>query len=248
AIGKEQGVIQVSLARTVVAEGQPDKDYHGKTISSGEYVCLEVTDNGCGMDEETKWRIFEPFYTTKFTGRGLGMSAVLGIIMSHGGALQLFSQSGQGSAFKVYLPVQAGNSVGGKRKGSPVPSAHWQGSGTILLVEDEDKVRLIAKALLKRFGFTVLEAVNGKEALELYQKNAAEITLVMTDMGMPVMDGYELFGELKKLCPNLPIIVSSGYGYAEVSSRIPADDISGFISKPYKPEQMREVLKRVLKV
>ena len=243
AIGAEQGEIQVSLFRTTVSDGQATKDYHGISIPLGEYVCLEVTDNGCGMDEETKWRIFEPFYTTKFTGRGLGMSAVLGIIKSHAGALQLHSQLGQGSSFKVYLPVQKSDSVSDENT-STVPSAPWKGNGTILLVEDEDQVRLIAKALLKNFGFTVLEAVNGNEALELYQRKATDITLVLTDMGMPIMDGYELFYELKKLNHELPIIVSSGYGDAEISSRIGLDNIAGLISKPYNPEQLREVLKR----
>ena len=246
AIGKEHGEIRVSLATTAIEIGQSEQDYNGNSIPPGEYICLEVTDNGSGMDEETRWRIFEPFYTTKFTGRGLGMSAVLGIIKSHGGALQLYSQLGQGTTFKVYLPVPKKNSTEYEGQKQFIPSAPWQGSGTILLVEDEEQIRLIAKALLKKFGFTVLEAVNGKEALELYQRNATDITLVMTDMGMPIMDGYELFHQLKKINPKLPIIVSSGYGDAEVSSRIDIDDIAGLISKPYNPNQLREVLKRVV--
>ncbi|MEI6702665.1 MAG: PAS domain S-box protein [Deltaproteobacteria bacterium] len=246
AIGNEQGEIQVSLANATVIAGQSDKDYNGKAIPPGGYILLSVTDNGCGMDEETKWRIFEPFYTTKFTGRGLGMSAVLGIIKSHGGALQLFSQIGHGSTFKVYLPVSTTGITVGEDQTASAPSAPWRGSGTILLVEDEDEVRHIAKALLKNFGFTVLEAVNGKEGLELYQKNASEISLVLTDMGMPVMDGYEMFHKLKSLNPELPIIISSGYGDTEVSSRIGSDNIAGLISKPYNPDQLREVLKRVV--
>jgi two-component system cell cycle sensor histidine kinase/response regulator CckA len=246
AIGKEQGEILVLLTKTKIITDQPEKDYHGKAIPPGNYACLEVTDNGCGMDEETKWRIFEPFYTTKFTGRGLGMSAVLGIIKSHSGALQLFSQLGHGSTFKVYLPIQKSDSSRDEDLRVSIPSVPWHGSGTILLVEDEDQVRLLAKTFLQEFGFTVLEAVNGKDALELYQKNATDIRLVVTDMGMPVMDGYELFHELKKLKPELPIIVSSGYGDAEVSSRIGSDNIAGLISKPYNPNQLREVLKAVL--
>jgi signal transduction histidine kinase len=246
AIGKEQGEIQVTLVKTTLIGGESDKDYNGKIIPSGDYVCLEVSDNGCGMDNETKYRIFEPFYTTKFTGRGLGMSALLGIIMSHGGALQLFSQLGQGTTFKVYLPVQKGDFAGDDDHLTSETSDPWLGSGTILLVEDEEHVRLIAKAMLNKFGLTVLEAVNGKEALELYQRNATDITLVMTDIGMPVMDGYELFSRLKNLNNKLPIIISSGFGDAEVSSRIPIDDIAGLISKPYKFDQLREVLKTVL--
>ena len=246
AIGKVQGEVNISLAKTTIIAGSPVNDYHGRSIPSGAYVCLEITDNGCGMDEQTKLRIFEPFFTTKFTGRGLGMSAVIGIISSHGGALQLFSHLGQGTTFKVYLPVPTSDPAGAGRLGLPTPSAPWQGSGIILLVEDEDQVRLIAKTLLLKFGFTVLEAVNGKEALELYQKNADDIRLVLTDMGMPVMDGYELFYELKNRNSKLPIIVSSGFADTEVTSRIGSDNIAGFINKPYNPEQLLEVLKGVV--
>jgi nitrogen-specific signal transduction histidine kinase len=245
AIGIVQGEIQISLAKTVILAGQSDVDYHGKSILPGEYLCLEVTDNGCGMNEETKWRIFEPFFTTKFTGRGLGMSAVLGIITSHNGALQLFSQLGQGTIFKVYLPVPHSEPIGDKLS-QQVSSIPWQGSGTILLVEDEDQIRYLAKTLLIRLGFSVLEAVNGKEALKLYQENTPDIKLVFTDMGMPVMDGYELFYELKRLNPELPIIISSGFGDADVTSRIPPENIAGLVNKPYNPDRLREVIKSVL--
>ena len=245
AIGKDQGEIRVALSKATVIAGPADKDYHGKTIPPGIFVCLEVTDNGCGMDEETRWRIFEPFYTTKFTGRGLGMSATLGIVMSHGGALQLFSQVGQGTTFKVYLPVLLSEAAGEENPGRSVPATPWQGSGTVLLVEDGDEVRHIAHSLLDMFGFAVVEAVNGKQALALYHQHAAEITLVFTDLGMPIMDGYELFRELKKFNPELPIIISSGFGDVEVSSRIANEDIAGLISKPYNAGQLREVLKRV---
>jgi signal transduction histidine kinase len=245
AIGIEQGEINVSLAKFDVIEGLSFADHLGESISPGEYICLEVTDNGCGMDEETKWKLFEPFFTTKFVGRGLGMSAVLGIINSHGGALQVFSQLGQGTAFKVYLPALVGELSGRSDEGPSTAEATWQGCGTILLVEDEEPVRDIAKERLEILGFTVLEAVNGKEALELYQMNAENITLVLTDMGMPVMDGYELFDALKKLNPELPIIISSGYGDVEVTSRIRSDEIAAIITKPYNLDKLREVLKRV---
>ncbi|MEI7934846.1 MAG: ATP-binding protein, partial [Chlorobiaceae bacterium] len=236
AIGEEQGEIKVLLTKTTVTAEHLDKDYHGKAIPPGGYVCLEVTDNGCGMDEETKWRIFEPFYTTKFTGRGLGMSAVLGIIQAHNGALQLFSELGKGTTFKVYLPFKTSASNEDENQKKADTPAPWQGSGTILLVEDEEPIRIIAKTLLEKFGFTVLEAVNGIEALELYRKNAADITLVVTDMGMPVMDGYALFRELKKIKPKLPIIVSSGYGEGDVTSRIAREDIAALINKLQNPE------------
>lgn len=245
AIGKEFGEISVSLTEKTVNGVHSEVDYNGKAISPGSYVCLEVTDNGCGMDEEIKWRIFEPFYTTKFSGRGLGMSAVLGIIMSHNGALQLHSQLGQGTTFKVFLPARKGVSDKGD-KVNQASETSWHGSGTILLVEDEDQIRFVAKELLELFGFTVIEAVNGKEALDLYQVHASEISLVVTDMGMPIMDGYALFDALKRLNSALPIIISSGFGDADVTSRIDIYDIAGLISKPYTSDRLREVLKDVL--
>ena len=242
AIGTEQGNITVSLDIAAIESGQGEKEYLGKEIAPGSYICLKVTDNGCGMDEETKQRIFEPFYTTKFTGRGLGMSAVLGIIKAHNGALQLTSQVGFGTTFTVYLPVQSSKTVGDLL---PLVSLMpWQGDGTVLLVEDEPQVSIVAKTLLQALGFTVLLAENGQIALEMYQKHAEYITLVLTDIGMPVMDGYQLIHKLKTLNPELPIIVSSGFGDAEVTSHI-HENIAGVVSKPYSFGQLREVLKRV---
>jgi PAS domain S-box-containing protein len=246
AISNIPGEIAVSLAKPAVIAGQSEKDHLGNIIPPGKYFCLEVKDNGCGMDEATKCRIFEPFFTTKFTGRGLGMSAVLGIITAHKGAVQLFSQPGEGTTFKVYLPVQTGESAGEESPNQTAVSLTWQGSGTILLVEDEEQIRMIGKILLKKFGFAVLEATNGKEALELYQKYASDIILVVTDMGMPVMDGYALIRALKKISPELPIIISSGFGSNVVTSQLDAEDIAGLLSKPYNPVQMLEVLKSVV--
>ena len=243
-IGKEQGEIRVLLTETTTNDEHPDKDYNGKAIPPGSYVCLEVTDNGCGMNDESKWRIFEPFYTTKFSGRGLGMSAVLGIIHSHKGALQLHSQLGQGTTFKVYLPAQKKDSAK-DRSVQLKTESEWRGHGTILLAEDEAEIRYIVKTLLEMFGFTVVEAVNGKEALDLYQKSASDISLVMTDIGMPVMDGYALFHALKLIKPTLPIIISSGFGESDAITSIDPDEIAGLICKPYTAEKLKDVLKSI---
>jgi len=170
---------------------------------------------------------------------------VLGIITAHKGAFQISSQPGEGATFRVYLPVQKSDAAGDKAVQQVAP-APWKGSGTILLVEDEEQVTFIVKTMLKALGFTVIEASNGKEALELYRTNVAEITLVMTDIGMPFMDGYELFRELKKLNPKLPIIISSGFGEKIVTSRIAREEIAGLLGKPYSFEQLLDVLKSVV--
>ena len=244
AIGDMQGEVCVSLSKSEIRAGQSVKDHLGTAIPAGIYLCLEIRDNGCGMDEETKRRIFEPFYTTKFPGRGLGMSAVLGILKAHNGALQISSQPGEGAAFKVYLPVSKGVATEEESLRQTAP-ALWQGNGTILLVEDEVEVMSIASAMIKEMGFTVIEAVNGKEALEMYQQGAADITLVLTDIGMPVMDGYELFRELKTIAPKLPIIISSGFGDMDIKSNLPVEEIAGLVSKPYNFYRLREVLQGV---
>ena len=245
AIDETHGEIRVLLSQITISADQQVKDHQDKPIPAASYACLEVTDNGCGMDSDTRKRIFEPFYTTKFTGRGLGMSAVLGIIMSHGGTLQLISQLGQGSTFKVYLPIPTSETVedGATQQVTAVPC---QGSGTVLLVEDEEQVKSIANDMLTSLGFAVIEASNGKEALELFQENFADITLVLTDMGMPVMNGYELFHELKKLKSGLPIVISSGFGDVDVTSKIACAEIAGMLNKPYSFDQLQKVLKSVM--
>lgn len=245
AIGDLEGEIRVVLSTVKIRAGRPEKDAFGNTIPPGWYVCLEVTDNGSGMDDETMRRIFEPFYTTKFAGRGLGMSAIIGIVKGHGGALQLFSRQGYGSIFKIFFPVQLSEAV---RDNSTLTGtmSSWQGSGTILLVDDEEKVLFVMKLMLENLGFAVIAAVNGKEALDLYQEHDDEITLVVTDVGMPIMDGYQLFQELKILNPGLPIIIASGFGNSIISSQIPREDIAGFIDKPYDFDKVKGVLKDVL--
>ncbi len=246
AIGQAQGEIRIALTKTEIT-GQSGKDHLGKTIIPGNYLCLEVSDNGCGMDEDTQRRVFEPFFTTKFTGRGLGMSAVLGIITAHKGALQLSTKPGNGTSIKVYLPAPASDTSAVQTQQPVQDSSEWRGKGTVLLVEDEKLVRDIARTLLEEIGFTVIEASDGKEALDQYQKNA-DISLVLTDIGMPVMDGYTFIRELKKLTPATPVIVVSGFGKAEIASHIDIKDIAGLITKPYTYKQLREILKGVVEI
>ena len=245
AIGEMRGEIGISLSTIKICSDLHNKDCLGNVIPHGYYVCLDVSDNGSGMDDETKRRIFEPFYTTKFTGRGLGMSAILGIIKGHNGALQLTSQLGHGTTIKILLPAQI-YEASSHKPSPPNVKNHWQGSGTILLVEDDKNILFAAKITLETFGFAVIGAANGKEALDLYRAHSKSIVIVMTDIGMPVMDGYELIAEMKRLSPNLPIVVASGFGNNIVNSRIPEKDIAGFINKPYNIDKIKDVLMRVI--
>jgi PAS domain S-box-containing protein len=246
AIGNDQGEVIVSLTKTKIKSEPSEIDYLGKIITPGWYACLEVTDNGCGMSDETSNRIFEPFYSTKFTGRGLGMSAILGIITVQGGAIQLFSQVGMGTTFKIYFSLQINEDLVISTLKVTDQTELWHENCTILLVEDEKQVIDIAKNMLQKMGFRIIEATNGKEGLEKYQKYANDITLVMTDLGMPIMDGYTLFYELKRLDSSLPIIISSGFGDSDITSRIPREDIASIVSKPYNFSQLQNVIKSVV--
>ena len=242
AVCQAHGEITVSLTQMEITAGQIHEDCLGKIIPEGWYVCMEVADNGCGMDDETRQRIFEPFYSTKFFGRGLGMSAVHGIVAANDGALQLYSRPGFGTTVRLYLPTPIDEPAVEEPVKQP-DSGTWKGSGTILLVEDERHLKVLAETMLQILGFTVIKAANGKEALELYQHNAADITLVITDIGMPVMDGYELFSNLKKLNAKLPIIISSGYASDTITSRLPPSELAGILSKPYSFAEFCDVVK-----
>ena len=247
AIGIAQGEILVDMTTIEITSDKLELDYLGNTILPNCYACLEVTDNGDGMDEETQKRIFEPFYTTKFMGRGLGMSAVIGIVAKHNGAVQLKSQIGKGTTFRVLFPVQS--TIPDEQEAqhhAPFNTSSFLNC-TILLVEDEDQVRCIAANMIRKMGFTIIEASNGIEALEVFQEHNTEIKLVITDIGMPFMDGYELIKRIKSLNPVLPIIALSGFSEQGIASRTTRGDIAAFIGKPYKFDQFRDIINSVVK-
>jgi len=244
AIGDRNGTIKVLLTKKVVVPDQVELDYLSAAIPPGSYVFLEISDNGCGMDEVTKMRVFEPFYTTKFTGRGLGMSAILGIIKSHTGAIQLSSSSGTGTTFGVYLPlpetaVKDTEPAANQDLSQPM-------SGTILLADDEAALLQIGSVLLNKMGFSVITALNGCEALEKYRTSRDCINVVMLDLAMPQMGGVETYHELRKISARLPVVICSGYSIEEVYDSINTDLFAGFLHKPYKLEDLHDVLQRLL--
>lgn len=212
-------------------------------MTVGRYVTLEVSDTGCGMTAEVRDKIFDPFFSTKFTGRGLGLSAMLGILRSHHGGLKVYSEVGRGSVFKLYLPVEPAPAS----DPPPRPSGDgWQGQGLVLVVDDEAGARAVARGLAEALGFQVLEAGDGQEAVTLFELRHAELRLVLMDLTMPHMDGREAFLRMHAVDPRVPVVLTSGYSERDVLTEFPGRDLAGFLPKPYQSGQFIGVLRKAL--
>jgi len=242
AIGDKSGVIAISTGCMDCDSSYLKDVWFDENIGDGLYVYIEIADTGCGMNKETLAKLFDPFFTTKFTGRGLGMAAVLGIVRGHKGAIKVYSEPGKGSTFKILLPAS----------GKPAEifnqdsrNDHWKGSGTVLLVDDEETVRGIGAEMLKELGFTVVTANDGREAVEVYKSRGTEISFVILDLTMPHVDGEQCFRELRMLNPDIKVIMSSGFSELEVTQKFVGKGLAGFIQKPYKLSMLREGVVRL---
>ena len=226
------------IIRTGVEHCTPTMVQFGHPIpESGSYLTLEVTDEGCGMGAETLNKLFDPFFSTKFTGRGLGLASVLGIVRAHRGGIEVESTPGKGTRFLVRFPAVS-------KTAEPLPTQAppqkgWRGGGLALLVDDDETVLQLGKEMLARLGFEVLAVQDGQEAIEVYRQRHEELGLVVLDLTMPGISGSEVYATLQDLDASVPVIMSSGYTEQDVLDRLGPRGLRGFLQKPYTLDQLK---------
>ena len=244
AIGDNEGVIKISTGGRL-CDGDFLRSIRSDTeLPEGEYIYLQVADTGSGMNEETLRTVFDPFFSTKFTGRGLGMAVVYGIMKRHNGAVKIETKIGSGTCITFYFPR-----ITGSPEISPTASiqkAAGKFSGTALLVDDEEIVRTTSKKILERMGFKVLTAFDGKMGVEVFRDNAEIINLVILDYKMPRMNGEEAFHAIKKIRKDVKVILSSGYNEHDAMNNFGEMGIAGFIQKPYGYKILSDAIGRAL--
>jgi nitrogen-specific signal transduction histidine kinase/CheY-like chemotaxis protein len=243
AIGDRSGVISINTGIVRADRAYLDATALSQEIAEGDYAYLEVSDTGCGMTEQTQARIFDPFYSTKFTGRGLGLAAVLGIVRGHKGAIKVYSELGKGSSFKLLLPVSSELAADATK--SP-RLTKLDVHGSILVVDDEESVIAVAAKLLEKLGFEVLTAPDGREAVRVFQTHRSKIIAVLMDLTMPHLDGEQAFHELRRLSPSIPVLLMSGYNEQDAVARFVGKGLAGFIQKPFGLAELHERLLSLL--
>jgi len=245
AIGEDGGTIHLRVKTIHQAEIPSAHRYPlGWQPQDNPYACLEVMDTGSGIKDQDVEKLYDPFFTTKFTGRGLGLPVVMGIVKAHGGAVTMESVPGQGSVFRVFFPMSGEGVIPQPDKADQLLAT--EGGGTVLLVEDEEMVREVAAAMLNRLGFSALEAKDGVEAVEVFRQRQDEICCVLSDLTMPHMNGWETLAALRKLVPGIPVILASGYDKVHVMAGYHPELPQVFLGKPYKLKGLSDAISQAL--
>lgn len=230
------GSISVATGRTNIESEYVTSLEYNQQLQPGAYAFLEVTDSGSGMDSETKARIFDPFFSTKFAGRGLGLAASLGIARGHNGAVRVYSELEQGTSIKLFLPLSQDTNV--RENVQQTPPKVRAVLRRLLVADDNDAVRQVARRALNRAGYDVVTAADGLEALKLFQTHSGEVDAVLLDMTMPNMNGEETCRQLRQLDPTIPIVMMSGYNEQEVIRKLSGRGLAGFLQKPFMPASL----------
>ena len=244
AMSAEGGVVTVRTSQVYAQPADLVSAYFREELPPGSYVALEVVDTGCGMDEVTLANIFDPFFTTKFTGRGLGLAGVLGIVRGHRGTVQITSQLGQGTTFRVLFPCTDRVAAPSGEAGPMLPPR--VDHGTILVVEDEPHIRDLTKTTLEGAGFHVVLAHDGRHGLDEFRRHGQTLTAVLLDLTMPHMNGEEVLRHLRQLRPDVRVIVMSGYSEYEMHQRFAGQRVAGFVQKPFGPAVLLATLYQAL--
>ena len=246
AMEDQRGVIRMETGVMQVVADEWHHLYGADDFCDGRYVFLDVSDNGCGMSLAVMQRVFEPFFTTKFDGHGLGMSAVLGIVRAHRGAIIVESEEGKGSRFRLLLPMLLQQTAA--VEALSVGQQAWRGEGVVLVIDDEQGIQKVMWMMFENMGFEVLLASGGEQGVALYQQHQQDVGLILLDMSMPNMDGKACYRALTAINPKVKVILSSGYSEAEASARFAEDGLVGFIQKPCRSSALQAMVQSVLSV
>jgi CheY-like chemotaxis protein len=244
AVGNSEGTIILSTGTMFCDHSSFQLPFQKEDLPEGHYVYFQVTDTGCGMNQETLDRIYDPFFTSKFRGRGLGMATVLGIVRAHKGAIHLDSQPGKGTTVRVLF--RSLESAETTKAQVEQEEYKWKGKGTVLMVDDEQKVLEVGKKMLERLGLKVITTTSASEVVEIFQKQSDHIDCVFIDLTMPQMDGVELFHKLKQIKADIPVIISSGYTEDQTMERFKNIQPEGFIHKPYRLRQLAVQMEMIM--
>jgi CheY-like chemotaxis protein len=241
-----EGAGRITLRTGIVEAEKLERRYLVGDVEpeAGNYVFFEIIDDGCGMDAETQSKMFDPFFTTKFTGRGLGLAAALGIVRSHGGFIEIDSEVGRGTRFCVLFPATERAAVAADTWETSIED--WRGSGTVLVVDDDEGVRQLLDTTLRRAGLSVLLARDGREGVDLFRRHADEIRAVVLDRTMPDIGGEDAFDEIRRIRPDARIMLISGYSEERAAWHFIDKGLDAFLHKPFEPRILLERIRRII--